>query len=232
MTTLLRTRAAHLSELMDAPDCDPKALEKTYAQFDQINRLLSGWRNLYIQYLRPALAKEPDTASVLDIGCGGGDVLRRLARWAKRDGLSVRLTGIDPDERAIRFACDQTNPPNVRFAQNDSRTLAQGGQRFTVVLSNHVLHHLGSAEVTALCTDSEALASRLVLHNDIARSMLAFRLFPFARLLFRHSFIVEDGLRSIRRSFTAEEIRSLAPSGWDVQTAVPFHWQLMREVRS
>src|SRR5208282_6282289 len=33
--------------------------------------------------------------SVLDIGCGGGDMLRQIWKWARRRNLDVELVGID-----------------------------------------------------------------------------------------------------------------------------------------
>src|SRR5699024_7840642 len=49
------------------------------------------------------------TTTVLDIGCGGGDVACALARWARRDGVDLRVTGIDPDPRAHDWA--RRRPP-------------------------------------------------------------------------------------------------------------------------
>src|SRR5689334_1800015 len=42
--------------------------------------------------------------SVLDVGCGHGDLLRRIARWSRRQGLAARLTGLDRHPWSIRAA--------------------------------------------------------------------------------------------------------------------------------
>jgi 2-polyprenyl-3-methyl-5-hydroxy-6-metoxy-1,4-benzoquinol methylase len=217
----LSQRAVNLSEAMDSADCDATLLTRTYAQFPTINHVLSGWGLLYQKHIRPELTL--GARSILDIGCGGGDVLRQLALWARRDGFDeVRCLGIDPDVRAIAFARAQANPANIRFVATHSTALTE---RSDIVLSNHVLHHLSNTEVTALCSESERLARRLVLHNDIARSPLAYRLFPLAGLILRRSYIVPDGLISIRRSFTATELRSLLPKNWEVASTGAFRLQ-------
>ncbi|MGA7206153.1 MAG: methyltransferase, partial [Specibacter sp.] len=72
---------------MDKPDCDPAKLERTYAQFPLINAAVSGWRGTYVSSIRPLLSATVETR-LLDIGCGGGDVARALARWAVLDGMS------------------------------------------------------------------------------------------------------------------------------------------------
>lgn len=209
-------------EIMDAPDCDPVRLANTYRHFGTINAAISGWRGLYRSHLRPALADAGAEATLLDIGCGGGDVLRQIAGWAARDGLRVRCTGIDPDVRAIDYAESIAGPPNLRYCNTTATELADAGERYDVVLSNHVLHHLSDHAVTWLCRDSMRLARRLALHADIHRHPIAYTTFPLVAAWFRDSFILEDGLLSIRRAFTPDELRRVAPADWQVGMAFPF----------
>jgi hypothetical protein len=61
------------------------------------------------------------------------------------------------------------------------------------------------------------------LHNDLIRSPAAFALFSVAALPFRQSFIREDGLTSIRRSYTRAELAAAAPPGWSVEHSSVFH---------
>lgn len=224
----LEKRAPNLCERMDDPACNLKLLRATYRQFGAVNRLFAAWRAVYLRYLRPALTGSP--ATLLDIGCGGGDVARTLAAWARADGLELSITAVDPDERALAYARSQPAPPNVTFEKAFSSDLVAAGRRFDVVVSNHLLHHLQSGELKALCRDSERLASKLAVHNDIRRSALAYAGFTGMRLFFRDSFIVEDGLLSIRRSFKAAELERLAPAGWTVEAAFPYRNLLIYRV--
>lgn len=217
----LATRDRDLRELMDDPDCDLVALRRTYAQFRVINRLVAGWRRLYCRRLRPLLAADQLT-TLLDVGCGGGDVPRTLAGWAARDGLALAITAIDPDPRAYEFATSRPSGPGVTFRRCSSAELVAAAERFDVVISNHVLHHLNDVELAGLLRDSEALARRLVLHNDLARSPLAYAAYsPLSRLAGSRSFLRADGLRSIRRSHRPGELAALAPAGWRVETLFP-----------
>jgi 2-polyprenyl-3-methyl-5-hydroxy-6-metoxy-1,4-benzoquinol methylase len=219
MTLFLRRRSASLRERMDDPGCDPILLHNTYAQFGLVNRLVSGWQRVFRQQLLP-LARR--SATLLDVGCGGGDLAVRLAQWAREEGVTLRVTAIDPDPRALAFARARPAVQNVRFLQVTAAELAADGASFDVVLSHHLLHHLNEAELGPFLEDTAALALQRVVHNDIRRSDLALAAFTLTRPFFRRSFITEDGLRSIRRSFTTAELAALAPAGWHVQRLAPY----------
>jgi 2-polyprenyl-3-methyl-5-hydroxy-6-metoxy-1,4-benzoquinol methylase len=219
----MRERAAGAVELMDLPDCDPRRLDNTYRQFAVVNRALGGWRRLYRRELHPIMTAGPGTATLLDIGCGGGDLAVMLARWAERDGLSLQITGIDPDPRAAAFASKRQPVRGVEFRQAHSTDLVLEGRTYDAVISNHVLHHLGADELQQLLAHSEILATQKALHNDLRRSPIAYALFGVAALPFPHSYIRADGLTSIRRSYTPPELAAIAPPGWTVERSTTFH---------
>ncbi len=220
----LRRRDTELRELMDDPDCDPAALAQTLRRFDTVNRVVSGWGTVWRRHLRPALARLDRPARVLDIGSGGGDVTSRLARAAERDGLRVEWVGIDPDPRALAVANERTRA-GLEFRSTDSAALRASGERFDAVISNHVLHHLGDAELRSFLDDSLALSDGIVLHADIERGRVAYGLYAAGIVpLQRGTFLRTDGLRSIRRSYRAPELRAeLASHGtWHVLRPAPF----------
>lgn len=216
---LLRERAADAVEEMDLPGCDPGRLERTYAQFALVNRALAGWHGLYREHVRPRLSADFRT-ELLDIGCGGGDVSVLLARWAARDGLLLDVTAIDPDPRASLFAQGRHAGAGVTFRQATAAELVGEGRRFDLVVSNHVLHHLDG--LAAFLAESALLSRGVVIHNDLRRNPAAYALFFAASWVFTGSYIRQDGLTSIRRSYTAAELAGAAPPGWTVARRAPF----------
>lgn len=212
-----------LFELMDDPDCDPVPLRATLRRFGTINRLVSGWGAAYRSHLRPFLESLGRPARVVDLGCGAGDVVVRLAELAQRDGLAVHWTGADPDLRVLEVALARPAHPQISYVHADAATLLNRGEDYDAVLSNHVLHHLGGAALASFFDESAALASGIVLHSDIARSRLAYGLYAIGVTPFAPgTFLRTDGLRSIRRSFRPDELRSLLGPEWTVEQPVPF----------
>lgn len=221
-------REAEALELMDDPDCDPERLERTYRQFATVNRLLSGWRRLYRTRIRPRLHPERRT-TLLDIGFGAGDIPRAIAGWAARDGLPLQITAIDPDERALDHARG-VPVAGVRFERASSAELVGRGERFDLVTSNHLLHHLDATSLGRLLADSEALARGLVIHNDLARGRLGYGVYAAATLPLRSgSFLHHDGLLSIRRSYRRHELQVAVPPGWRVEPMFPQRLLLTHE---
>ena len=215
------------TEQMDDPDCDVEALERTYARFRLINVVVSNQRAVYRRWVRPCLSPS-QTRRVLDIGTGGADLPRALLRWARADGLRLEVTAIDPDPRALDWALRQPAEPGLVLRRVSSSELADAGERFDVVTSNHVLHHLDGREFGALLADSERLAGDggIAVHGDIERTRLGYVGFalgtlPFERNLLAGSYIRADGLTSIRRSHTAAELAAALPRGWRVRRGIP-----------
>jgi 2-polyprenyl-3-methyl-5-hydroxy-6-metoxy-1,4-benzoquinol methylase len=229
--TTLSERAAHLREIMDDPGCDPDRLRRTLERFTLVNRLVAAWGTVYRTHVRPALAQATGPVRLLDIGCGGGDVLRGLVARARADGFDVSGVGIDPDARGLAVARASRPVAGVEYRLTDSTRLADSGERFDVVLSSHVVHHLTPAELRTVLDDSERLATRLALHSDIARSRLAYAAYAIGITpLAPGSFLRTDGLRSIRRSWTPAELAEIVPDGWHVERPAPFRLLAVRNV--
>jgi len=83
----------------------------------------------------------PAGAACLDVGCGGGDVTRELARAV---GPSGRVVGVDLDETGLTLARRETRQvglSNVSFEAGDV-TDWESGRSFDVVYTRFLLPHL------------------------------------------------------------------------------------------
>ncbi len=223
MPLILKKRNPNLIEWMDRKDCDKELLFNTYRQFKTINRLLSGWDKIYKVYIKPHLMYNAKPVSILDIGCGAGDILRYIRNLAEKDGFKLTLTGIDPDPRAIEFIEQQSISDDIRYYPFRSHELIKQGRRYDIVITNHLLHHLNRMGMSSVTKDATLLARKMVIFSDIERSDIGYAAFAtIAPLLFRNSYIVRDGLISIKKSFTKEELQDEFAKPWIVHRQFPF----------
>lgn len=231
MPFFLKHRQVELRETMDDPTCDRKSLFRTYDAFQRINRTLAGWRSLYIQFIRPRGQDNNTELSLLDIGCGGADVTRDLCRWANQDGIKIEATALDLDGRALEYILDRDGSDDsmvaerITYRQGHTRELIGESAQYDVVITNHVLHHLTIDELHELCQDTERLLkpNGLAIFNDIHRSDAAYVYFGMATWgQFPGTFIRQDGLRSIRRSYTVNELQGILSDCWRVHAKWPY----------
>lgn len=223
MPIMLARRDVDAREIMDDPDCDLDRLHNTYRQFRFVNVISrTGW--IYRRWIKPTMKMQPEQAfSLLDVGFGGGDISLNLARRANRGGLRLSVTGIEIDRRAYDYVQMLERPENVTFRIVDIHALAESGEQFDFLISNHMVHHLDYEQLGQMLKDAARICKRFVLFIDLKRSDLAYALFAAAaRPLFHDSYIAHDGLASLRRSYTFSELKSIAPPGWEVRRLFPF----------
>jgi len=111
-----RVSPRDLPELMDG-DCSYEDFRGCLRSLEQINSWLLGYRPTlaWLNRLPPALRDHAlpdhglrDPVHIVDVGSGGGDLLRQIAGWARRRGIAVELTGIDLNPYAARAAAEST----------------------------------------------------------------------------------------------------------------------------
>lgn len=161
--------------------------------------------------------------SVLDVACGGGDLLRAVARWADRRGLAATLEGIDLDPRAAAVAAAAT-PAGTAIAYRTGDVLAhQPDPAPDFVVSSQFAHHLGDADVVRFLRWLERHAARGWFVADLHRSALAYHGFGLlARAAGWHRIVRRDGMVSVARGFRrADWDRLLAEAG--IRAEVRWH---------
>jgi 2-polyprenyl-3-methyl-5-hydroxy-6-metoxy-1,4-benzoquinol methylase len=196
----LSTRSNEPEELDQA---DPATYRLCLTELDFINRITLTHRPT-LHWLDQATKDWPAgaTISVLDVGCGHGDLLRAIAGWAKRRGFKAILAGIDLDPRCAEIAC-QTTPPDMRIYYMTSDVFDyHPACEFDFVVSSQFTHHLTDDQVVRFLRWVDTNTRRGWHIADLNRNVLAYRGFEvFARLMGLHRITRSDGLTSIARSF-------------------------------
>lgn len=191
----LRVRSTE-PELLDSGVSEAETA-RSLADIRFVNRWLGGRRAL----LRAALPWLEPGARLLDVGCGSADL---PALVAARGPERLLCVGLDVKAAHLRHA-----PASVRGVVADVRSLPFRARSFDVVTASLFLHHFDAPELPGVLRALHALARRALVVNDLRRArvphLFARLVFP---LVFRSPVSVNDGLVSIRRGFTPEELQN------------------------
>jgi SAM-dependent methyltransferase len=203
------SRRAQLSELMDEP-CSREVIEACLRDLARVNRWFGAWRPVlrWLDEMRPQTGSEP--LRILDVGCGYGDGLRRIERWARERRIPVELTGIDLNPDSIAIAGAQSPlESRIRWAAGDVFAY-QAPRPAHLIVNSLFTHHLVDSDVVRFVRWMEQNAEMGWFINDLSRAAVPYHLFRwFSRLAGLHPFVQHDGPVSIARAFVPEEWRQL-----------------------
>lgn len=217
------SRRATEPELMDADDLDPSRYAEVLRDLARVN-VVTRAAAPTLRWL-DRVTRGQRIVSVLDVGFGQGDMLRRIARWARRRGIEATLVGVDRNPRSAPVA-EALTPPSlgVTYRTGDASEI---DFQPDVIISSLVAHHMGDDELVAFLQWMEATAGLGWFINDLHRHVLAFRGYRVLAALMRVDPIVRhDGALSVRRAFHRAEwadlLRRAGIRGATLEWSVPF----------
>jgi SAM-dependent methyltransferase len=200
---------AHLTEMMDEP-CARNDLRACLCDIARLNRWFRAHLPL-LQWLNGfAPAELPQPLRILDVGCGYGDGLRRIERWACAQNLAVELTGLDINPDAVAIASEATSPgSNILWVAADVFAFAPQN-RIHLVISSQFTHHLSEPQIVRFLQWMERHALLGWFINDLSRAAVPYHFIRiFARLARLHPFVQYDASVSIARAFVPADWQSL-----------------------
>jgi 2-polyprenyl-3-methyl-5-hydroxy-6-metoxy-1,4-benzoquinol methylase len=196
-------------EIMDDFSLEGEELRDALDKIASINRWLGGNQvtlNGVKKLLKNYVYNEPIT--VVDIGCGNGDMCRALAAYGRRNGINFNILGIDANAFTIRHATHiSTTYPEISYAVMDVFSTEFASLQYDIALCTLTLHHFTDKEILQLMKLFINKAGLGVVINDLHRSAVAYRLFQVICFVFRLNRMSEqDGLVSILRGFKRQDL--------------------------
>jgi 2-polyprenyl-3-methyl-5-hydroxy-6-metoxy-1,4-benzoquinol methylase len=211
-------------EQMDDPSLDAGTYTQVLHGLARVNTVTMA-RRPTLAFLERAVGAHK-RFNLLDVGFGDGDMLRAIARWARRRGIDATLVGIDLNQRSVAAARESTpSELQIDYRGGDYADLA--GEGWDCVISSLVAHHMTRPQLIAFLRFMEGEASAGWLVNDLHRHAFAYAGWPLLAGLMRwHPIVRRDGHLSIARSYRpAEWPPLLAEAGIEgarVYRAFPF----------
>ena len=202
----LSTRALG-HELLDGERLDPRELRINLREMARLNRLPGGTADSVRATI--SLLDGRTDATVLDVGTGSGDFVRRLVRERP---LRVLACDLRPEVMAIASR-NLAGLDNVEVIRADARSLPFDDGAVEVTHASLLLHHLDPPDAVAALREMRRVAHEGIVINDLRRGRLAFAATAASVLaLSRGRYTRHDGVLSARRAYSLPELDRLAAS--------------------
>jgi SAM-dependent methyltransferase len=224
------SRRSDATEWLDSADLDGRELALVLRDLACFNAAMLGhypvlrWLRQVTRDLRP-----PRPLRLVDAGCGYGDLLRAIRRWADRQGLAIGLLGLDLNPETVRLARTATSAgAGIDFAVADALHY-RPAQPVDLIVNSLLAHHLPDDEIVALLRWMETTAQRGWLVCDLQRHPLPYEVIGLAGKLSRlHPKVIEDGRISVTRALTRSEWRERLDAAGIPRSGVTVRWFLCR----
>lgn len=200
------------TEIMDDFTMKGVLFRDTLDKLEIINRLLGG-NKVTIKGLKELLKNKSKNKiiTIVDLGCGHGDILRDIAKFGRKNNYTFRLIGIDANIAAIDYAkelsCEYSE---LSFKAIDIFSEDFKKQSYDIVLCTLFLHHFKNNELISFLKMTIERATIGVVVNDLHRHKLAYYLFKLIGLFVKNKMIREDGLTSILRAFKKKDLENIS----------------------
>lgn len=215
-------------ELLDAEEIPSEDLFQNLRELDFINHWLGGYQVSFNALKR--VLQEGRRYVLVDIGCGGGDTLKRIAAWNGKASFDLDLYGVDLKPDCIAYATENLAHTGVKLVCDDYRNTYRHLAHVDIIHACLFCHHLTDEQLIELVRF--ALKSKAVLVvNDLERNVLAHYSIKLLTRLFSKSYLVKnDAPLSVLRGFKRKEWEDILKRAGAKRFSVRNKWAFRHEV--
>lgn len=218
-------------ELMDDPDVPRDLLYKNLRELDFLNKYTLG-HQLSIRALEKLLPDSNGTIHVADLGCGSGDTLKHMARWARKKQIDAKFTGIDNNPDIIAYLRKHCKDyPEIKGIEATYQEYLSGNEEVDIYHCSLFAHHLENHELLDLFSHFNKHPRLGFVISDILRSRFAYYGSMILTTLGNGTSLARhDGPVSVLKGFRINEIKDLLAraevSDYDLRKAMGFRFIL------
>jgi SAM-dependent methyltransferase len=168
-----------------------------------------------------------ERVTVLDVGYGYGDLLRRIHAWSRSKGRAFDLVGVDLNPMSEPIAKAAT-PSDVSIEYRTGNVFDYTPERpIDFVISSQTTHHMSDQELATFIRWTEQVAVRGWYIADLHRHPVPFHVFgALARMARWHRFVQHDGPISIARSFRKADWEQILHAAGLPPGTAEIHWHI------
>ena len=207
----LRNRS-YKKELLDNDGLPFEDVRINMREINTINTWLGGHKITLGGFKN--LLTEQQKIHVCEIGCGDGNNLFVIAKWCKKKGINLNITGIDIKQECIDSAKKNYTSLNAEWIANDYRNACFKKQP-DIIFSSLFCHHFTNEQLEEQLQWMQKNCSIGFFINDLQRNWFAYHSIKFITKLFSSSYLVKnDAPLSVARGFHKNEwIKILKSAG-------------------
>lgn len=197
-------------EQLDNLNLKGDKLTNTLDGLSLINKFL-GNTNGTFKAVKKEILKSDIPLKIIDLGCGGGDNLRKIAIWCFDKNIEIELIGIDGNQNILDYA-QTKSPPNCKITYIQDNILVDSFDlpNCDILISSHFIYHFDDEKLVNFLNKNKHSIKNSIFFSELERSSLSYILFKVFNVFLPFSKMVkEDGLQAIRRAFKKEEITSI-----------------------
>lgn len=227
------TRRSQQIEIMDNLQCSGDEVYQTLRELEFINRWLGGNAVTLEGIKQLTKNNENKQLTIADLGCGGGDMLKMVADWGRKNKFTLQLTGIDANPHIVDFARDNCKAyPEITFEILDIFSIDFQEKKYDIILGTLFYHHFQSGTLINFFEKLKGQARIGLVINDIHRHWFAYHSIRLLTKFFSKSPMVKfDAPTSVLRAFTKNElINILIKAGihrYQLRWRWAFRWQVV-----
>jgi 2-polyprenyl-3-methyl-5-hydroxy-6-metoxy-1,4-benzoquinol methylase len=219
-------------EIMDDLECSGHVLEQTLRELEFINKWLGGNRITINAIAELCRQSRTHDITIADLGCGGGEMLRTIHAWGKKNNLALNLIGLDANPNVIAFARKNvTGYPNIHFENLDIFSSEFRARKYDIVLGTLFFHHFRDEQLTEFFRQLKNQVTLGFIINDIHRHWLAYHSIKTLTQIFSRSAMVKfDAPLSVLRAFKKAELKNILEGAGPVQYSIDWRWAFRWQV--
>ncbi len=219
-------------EIMDDLDCSGPVLEQTLRELKTINRLLGG-NGVTNRGLSQVVQRFPqDQYSLVDLGCGGGDMIAVMQTWASKKNIPIRFIGADANANTITLAKERQkalSDVHWQVANVFDSTFLE--DQVDIATCTLFTHHFTDEELVQLFQGLKQKVRLAIVINDLHRHPLAYYSIKWLTHWFSKSPMVQnDAALSVLRSFKRRDWKSIFEEAGlgkvEIRWCWAFRWQI------
>jgi ubiquinone/menaquinone biosynthesis C-methylase UbiE len=205
-------------EILDSNLCPALEVETSLRDLCRINRWFGGVATTRCLIERVVSATGQKHFSLLEVASGLGEVPREAARKLARQGITIDMVDLDRVPSHLQ--------QGHRALVADALALPFGDGSFDLVSCSLFAHHLNPSQLASFATEAQRVSRKAVLINDLIRHpvhlMLVYAGFP----LMRSHVSRADGVASVRRAYTPEEMRNILAKLGDIEISCHYLFRM------